>query len=80
MRIIAVRYIKDYQLEITFANKVTRTVDLKDFLQSAKNPMTAAYRDLDLFRKVKVTHGHLSWGEMDLSGETLYSWESKNLI
>ena len=77
MRITSVKHLKNYILEITFYNNVVRKVNLRKFLMSDQNPMTTKFRDMKLFKKVRVDRGHLAWGrnEMDLSGESLYKWE-----
>lgn len=76
MKITAVKYLKDYLLEITFSDNVVKQVDLGGFLMSAQNPMTTAFLDVELFKQVKVEYGNLSWnGEMDLSAESLYNWK-----
>lgn len=77
MKVVNVKYISEYKLEIQFSDNTVKNVDLKQFLLSAKNPMTTTFRDIELFKQVKVVHGHLSWndGEMDLSAESLYNWK-----
>lgn len=77
MKVVDVKYLGEYKLEIHFSDSVVKNVDLKYFLLSAKNPMTTAFRDIELFKQFKVVHGYLSWGdgEMDLSAESLYNWK-----
>ena len=73
MKTITVKYIKDYLLEVKFSNNKIKTIDLRDFLFESTNPMTTQFRDMNLFKKVRVEFGHLSWnGEMDLSADFLY--------
>lgn len=77
MRITKVKHLKNYLLEITFSDGAIKKVDLTKFLHSAINPMTKTFRDVNLFKNVKIEHGHLSWnGEMDLSAEDLYNWHN----
>jgi hypothetical protein len=77
MKIVDVKHLSEYRLEIKFSDNTVKQVDLKNFLLSSKNPMTSTYRDVELFKQVRVAHGHLSWGdgEMDLSAESLYNWK-----
>ncbi len=73
-----VNYLSGYSLEIFFSNGKIKKVDLKNFLLKAQNPMTTKYRDLKLFKKVKIENGDLTWGkdsEMDLSAGSLYKWK-----
>ena len=83
MKIIKVKYIKDYILEITFENGTIKRVDFKKGLLHAKNPMNTKYRDINLFKKVEISGGgFLIWGkdhEMALLGETVYN-EGSNLL
>lgn len=75
-----VNYLSCYLLELFFSNGKIKKVDLKNFLLKAQNPMTAKYRNLKLFKKVKIENGNLSWGkngEMDLSAESLYKWKEQ---
>lgn len=74
-----VNYLSGYLLEIFFSNGKIKKVDLKNFLMKAQNPMTTKYRNLQLFKKVKIENGNLTWGkdgEMDLSAESLYKWKA----
>lgn len=77
MKVVDVKHLGEYKLEIHFSDNTVKQVDLKQFLFSAQNPMTTAFQDVELFKKVKIVHGHLSWGdsEMDLSAESLYNWK-----
>jgi hypothetical protein len=81
MRILSVKYINGYLLEITFSNKVVKRVDLSKFLKTETNPMTTAFRNKKLFKKVYVEYGHLTWlageNELNLSAEGLYNWEKQ---
>lgn len=40
--------------------------------------MTSKFKKINLFKKVKVEFGHLSWGdsEMDLSASSIYNWKN----
>lgn len=78
MKIVAAKHIKDYELNILFDNKKSKTVDLSKFVKSSNNPMTSKFKKINLFKKVKVEFGHLSWGdsEMDLSASSIYNWKN----
>ena len=77
MRVTQVEHIKNFELKVKFYNGKSKTIDFKNFLKKAVNPMTSKYYNVNRFKKVKIEHGYLSWGnnEMDLSGESLYNWE-----
>lgn len=76
MKITAVKPLKHYRLKLEFDNGITKIVSLKKFLTEATNPMTKQFLDAELFKKVSVLNGNLTWldGEMDLSAESLFNW------
>ena len=76
MQVINVVHLGEYKLKLKFSNNTVKVIDLKEFLLNAKNPMTKAFINIELFKQVKITHGHLTWldGEMDLSAQSLYNW------
>lgn len=80
MPIVKVKHIRNFILELTFSNKETHQIDLKEFMMKAENPMISKYRIIDKFKNVKLVQGYLSWGEeneFDLSGEQLYQYTLK---
>jgi hypothetical protein len=82
MRIIGVKHIKNYILEIRLQNGTTKRVNLRKGLMHAKNPMNTKYRNVNLFKKVKIEGGDLIWGkdhEMSLLGEDVIT-EGDNLL
>lgn len=73
MNIVAVEYIKDYQLKVVFDDGDVRIADFGEFLRKAKNPMSTQFRDIKKFKKVKIDHGDLSWkDEMDFPADEIY--------
>ncbi|HLG35592.1 MAG TPA: DUF2442 domain-containing protein [Bacteroidia bacterium] len=65
-----VRYIRDYKLELIFNNGRKKIHDFENFLFSSVNPLVTKYRQVNLFKKVKIdSTGCISWGknEMDLN-------------
>ncbi len=78
-KVTDVKYLKEYLLKVTFSNKIVKVVDLKNFIFSAANPMITDFKNLRLFRTVKVEHGHLAWGDaMHLSADSLYKWKTQS--
>ena len=70
MPLSAINYKGDYKLELIFSNGRRKTHDFKNFLFNSNHPLVTKYRQLNLFKKVKIdTTGCLSWGdnEMDLN-------------
>ena len=75
MKIIKVKYLEAYKLQVFFDDGKVVIADFKAFLQKSGNPMTTQFKRIPLFKKVKVWNGHLTWldGEMDISSESIYS-------
>jgi hypothetical protein len=73
MNIINLKHVKDYLLEVKFENGTVKIVDFEKFITNSKNPMTCQFLDIELFKKVNIEHGHLSWlnGEMDISSDSI---------
>lgn len=76
MRVVSVKWIKDYLLEVTFDNGKIRIANFRYFLFAARNPMTTQFRDIKKFKKVKIDHGDLSWkDEMDFEADSIWEGE-----
>ena len=77
MRIVKVKWIKDYLLEVTFDDGKVKVTDFSDFLIHARNPMSNQFLDIKRFKKARIDHGDLTWGngEMDFSAESIYDRE-----
>lgn len=78
MRIIEVKYIKDYILECHFEDGKVVTANFQKFLMNAQNPMTTQFRDKERFAQVQITAvGSLTWedGQMDIPYWSIYDGE-----
>ncbi len=77
MKVIKVKYLSDYKLEIVFENEQVKIADFETFISQAQNPMTLQFKDIAKFKKVKMQYGHLTWlnGEMDISAESIFNNE-----
>jgi len=76
-RIVKVKYLSDYKLEVNFDNGEKRIADFEEFLFQEQNPMTTQFRDKERFKNVYVEFGHLTWenGQMDISADEIYNNE-----
>ncbi len=75
MDIKKAKYLKDYQIEVTFEDGVFKVADFGPFIHAAKNPMITQFKDLKLFKKFRVKQGDLVWlkdEEMDFDGDDIY--------
>ena len=77
MKIIAVKYISDYKLEVRFSNGQIRIADFEHFILSSLQPMTNQFKDIQRFKGVEIENGHLTWedGQMDISAQSIYKKE-----
>lgn len=74
MKVIKATYLKDYSILIEFSDGTASEADFRGFIFARnQNPMTSQFKDQNLFAKVFVEHGTLSWfGEMDFDPSDLY--------
>ena len=74
MKVINVKHLADYKLEVMFSTNETKIINLENFLKNAKNPMISENLKLENFKNVAINTGFLSWnnGTMELSAESLY--------
>jgi len=81
MRIINVKYLIDYKLEIEFYSTEKIIFDFKPVLKKSQNQSIKKYLDIEKFKQVTIDTGFLSWnnGEMELSGEWIYEEHKNNL-
>jgi hypothetical protein len=74
MKIINVKYLDGYKLEVLFDNKELKVADFETFLKKAKNPSITENLEPKKFKTVIVDTGFLSWndGEMEITAESVY--------
>ena len=69
-KIIKVKALKDYNLELIFDNNVVKMKDMKPHLNDG---VFKVLRDKQIFNLVKITFGTISWNEdIDLCADYLY--------
>jgi hypothetical protein len=70
-RIVKVRALQDYRLELEFDDGVSGTVDLSDLVGKG---VFALWRDHHAFEQVRIgSFGELAWGDqIDLCPDALY--------
>ena len=78
-KVIKVKVIEDYNLELTFDNNVVKIKDMKPHLNEG---VFKTLRDKEIFNTVRVAFGTISWNDdIDLCADYLYetSVEKKKL-
>ncbi len=74
-RIVAVRYIKGYELELVFADGIKTIMDFHDKIVG-RGGVFVPLEDLEFFRQVSVDSeaGTIAWpNDVDLDPDVLYS-------
>lgn len=69
-KIIKVKVLEDYNLELTFDNNVVKIKDMKPLLNEG---VFKKLRDKETFNTAKIAFGTISWNEdIDLCADYLY--------
>ena len=76
-KIIKVKALEDYKLELTFDNKEIKIKDMKPYLNKG---VFNILKDKKMFKSVKVSFGTISWdNDIDMCADYLYE-TSKDII
>ncbi len=59
-------YQQEFRIKLLFSDKSEQIVDFAEVLQTAKNPMTRKYLDLDKFKEFTVEYGDLMWNDYEM--------------
>ena len=59
-------YQQEFRIKLIFSDKSEQVVDFAEVLQTAKNPMTRNYLDLDKFKEFTVEYGDLMWNDYEM--------------
>jgi len=69
-KVIKVKVLEDYKLELTFDNNVVKIKDMKPHLNSG---VFKVLKNMEVFNSVKLSYGSISWnGDIDLCADYLY--------
>jgi len=69
-KIIKVKVLDDYKLELTFDNNVVKRKDMKPHLNSG---VFKKLKNQEVFNSVKISYGTISWnGDIDMCADYLY--------
>lgn len=69
-KIINVKVLEDYNLELTFDNNVVKIKDMKPHLNEG---VFQLLKNKEIFNSVKISFGTISWNEdIDLCADYLY--------
>ena len=69
-KVINVKVLEDYKLELTFDNNVVKIKDMKPYLNSG---VFKILNKQEVFNSVKISFGTISWNEdIDMCADYLY--------
>lgn len=69
-KVINVKVLEDYKLELTFDNNVVKIKDMKSHLNTG---VFKALRKKDMFNSVRLNFGTISWNDdIDMCADYLY--------
>ena len=72
-RVISVKAEPNYRLEVRFVDGTVGHVDIREMVASAEAGVFKALRDPDVFARVYVSLGAVTWpGELDLAPDAMY--------
>ena len=73
LNVTKAKYIKNYEVQLTFNNGEIKSVDLKDMVFKDHRKIFEPLRDLDYFKKFKIQFNTITWpNELDPAPEYLY--------
>jgi len=74
-KVIKVKVLQDYKLELTFDNNVVKRKDMKPHLNSG---VFKKLKNQEVFNSVKISYGTISWnGDIDMCADYLYETSEK---
>jgi hypothetical protein len=59
-------FVREYKIKFSFSDGVERLIDFSGFLNSAKNPMTKKYLDIQLFKNYSIEYGDIIWNDYEM--------------
>lgn len=72
-RVAKVKAMPNYTLEVEFNDGTHGFVEMQEFILSDKAGVFSALRNVDLFKKVYIEYGTVTWpGEIDLAPDAMY--------
>lgn len=74
MKIVSIKHVENYKLEIKFSDKTFKIIDLENFIKSCQHPLIKKYENIDLFKNVYLDETNTPcWGnnEFDISPKSI---------
>jgi hypothetical protein len=79
--VVSVKALPGFRIQVAFEDGVKGIVDLSARVQSKRAGVFSALADPELFKRVFIEHGAVTWpGELDLAPDAMYDEIKKNGI
>jgi DUF971 family protein len=59
-------YVGGYKIRFLFSDGTEQLIDFFHFLNTARNPMTNKYLDMQLFEKFSIQYGDIIWNDYEM--------------
>jgi len=59
-------YIGGYKIKFSFSDGTEQLIDFFNFLNTAKNPMTKKYLNIQLFESYSIKYGDIVWNDYEM--------------
>jgi hypothetical protein len=67
------KYLKNYQVEVTFSDSLSGVIDLKKVIEKDRRPIFQELKDLKKFSQIRLDFDTITWQNgLDLSPEFLH--------
>jgi hypothetical protein len=66
LQIATAEYLSRYRIRLTFSDECVSIMDFEPFLSKATNPDLTKYRELKNFKRFRIHHGDLMWGDYEM--------------
>lgn len=66
LKVTQAQYQSGYKIKLLFNDNTERVVDFGPFLKQSRNPNIMDYLDVNEFKKFRIEHGNLMWGDFQM--------------
>jgi len=66
INVVAVEYLNEYKLKITFNDGNSKIVDFEAFLRKSRHPDIQKYLEIEKFKEFSIVDGNLDWNDFEL--------------
>ncbi len=66
IKIKQIKYIKKFELQITFSDATIKNIDFANFILNSKKPDIQKYQKPSKFKAFSFKNGELMWGDFEM--------------